>query len=404
MKIIHTGDWHIGKIVNEFSMIPDQGFILREFLKVIKEENPDAIVIAGDLYDRSIPPIEAVELLNDVFTKILNEYKIPILAIGGNHDGGERISFGNKLFKNNGLYIEGVLKKDISKVSLKDQFGNVNFYLIPYADPSLVRHIYEDSDIKTHEDGMRKIIENIKSDMNLNERNIAVAHGYVTYVKEKDNNISEEANEDYKTLRAGMEISDSERPLSIGGTDLINGDIFKDFTYTALGHLHGPQKVGSDRIRYSGSLLKYSFSETHQKKSITIINIDKNGELDVKIKPMISLRDMRIIKGNLEEIIKPEVYNLENKDDYIYAILTDEGEIIDPISKLRSVYPNVMGLSREYINAKESSRTSASNGYKNRTKLELFKEFYNSITGKELDNKKEEVMTKIIEEVEKEEI
>lgn len=403
MKIIHTGDWHIGKIVNEFSMIPDQRFILNRFLKIIEREKPDAIIIAGDLYDRSIPPIDGVELLNEVFTKILNEYHIPILAVGGNHDGGERISFGNELFKSNGLYIEGILKKEINKITLTDQFGKVNFFLIPYADPAVVRVIYDDMNIKTHEDAMKKIIENIKKNLDIKERNVVVAHGYVTYINE-ENNVQENSIENHKKIRAGLEVSDSERPLSIGGTDLIDKKIFKDFTYTALGHLHGAQKVGCDRIRYSGSLLKYSFSEAQQKKSITKIDIEKDGDIKIDLIPLIPLRDMRTIRGELNELIKSEVFELENKEDYIYAILTDEGELIDPISKLRSVYPNIMGLSREYIKVTDDGRTAACKGYKNKSKLELFEEFYKSIVGKELNDEKEKVMIKIIEEVEKEEI
>lgn len=418
MKIIHTGDWHIGKIVNEFSMIEDQEFILEQLIKVMEEEKPDALVIAGDLYDRSIPPVEAVELLDKVFSKILLELKIPILAIAGNHDSAERLSFGSKILTQNGLHIAGVFDKEIKKVVLEEGKKPVNFYLVPYGDPREVRHILEDDEISNHDCAMKKIIENIKENMKDNERNVMVAHGYVTFMKEKDigeneedlsetdlqialgdENDSEEGDANHK--RAGLQTSDSERLLSIGGTDLVSGEHFSCFNYTALGHLHGPQKVGSDRMRYSGSLLKYSFSETNHKKGVTIVEIDEAGEVSIQLKELIPKRDMRIIKGPLKELIDPAVYGGTNVEDYIYAILTDEGELMDPISKLRAVYTNIMGLHREDNSEKEESRTSAASGYQNKSKLQLFEEFYQSIAGKELTEEKFDLVKEIIEEVER---
>lgn len=418
MKIIHTGDWHIGKIVNEFSMIEDQEFILEQLIKVMEEEKPDALVIAGDLYDRSIPPVEAVELLDKVFSKILLELKVPILAIAGNHDSAERLSFGSKILTQNGLHIAGIFDKEIKKVVFQKEKSPVNFYLVPYGDPREIRHVLGDDEISTHDCAMKKIIENIKENMNDNERNVMIAHGYVTFMKEKvleenkeelnraipqadvnnENNL--EDSEEYHK-RAGLQTSDSERLLSIGGTDLVSGEYFNCFNYTALGHLHGPQKVGSDRMRYSGSLLKYSFSETNHKKGVTIVEIDENGEVSVQLKELIPKRDMRIIKGPLKELIDPEVYDGTNVEDYIYAILTDEGELMDPISKLRAVYPNIMGLHREDNREKEESRTSAASGYQNKSKLQLFQEFYQSIAGKELTTEKFDLAKEIIEEVEK---
>lgn len=419
MRIIHTGDWHIGKIVNEFSMIDDQEFILEQLIKVMEEEKPDALVIAGDLYDRSIPPVEAVELLDRVFSRILLELKIPILAIAGNHDSGERLSFGNKILTKNGLHIAGIFDKEIEKVVFQEENSPVNFYLVPYGDPREIRHILEDDEISTHDDAMKKVVEKIKESMNDNERNVMVAHGYVTFMKEKaleeseedlskagvqigvrDANDIEEVGEGHK--RAGLQTSDSERLLSIGGTDLVSGEHFGCFNYTALGHLHGPQKVGSDRMRYSGSLLKYSFSETNHKKGVTIVNIDEKGEVSIELKELIPKRDMRIIKGPLNELIDPAIYGGTNVEDYIYAILTDEGELMDPISKLRAVYPNIMGLHREDNREKEESRTSAASGYQKKSKLQLFEEFYQSISGKELTEEKLDLVKVVIEDVEKE--
>lgn len=397
MKIIHTGDWHIGKIVNEFSMIDDQEFILDQLVKIIEEEKPDVLLIAGDLYDRSIPPVEAVGLLDKTFTKVLLDLKTPILAIGGNHDSAERLSFASSILIKNGLYIAGGFDKEIKKVTIHDEYGAVNFYLVPYADPREIRSIFKDDEITTHDIAMKKIIEKLKEQMNENEKNIMVAHGYVTFIKDK-----ETEHVDGTNIRAGLQISDSERPLSIGGTDLISGEYFNSFNYTALGHLHGAQKVGSDKIRYSGSLLKYSFSETNHKKGVTIVNIDECGEVSIELKELIPKRDMRIIKGPLNELINPKVYQTENIEDYVYAILTDEGELVDPISKLRAVYPNIMGLSRETIGEKVESKTSASLGYENKSKFQLFEEFYGAIAGKKLTEEKISIVKKVIEEVERE--
>lgn len=396
MKIIHTGDWHIGKIVNEFSMIEDQRLILEQLVKIIEEEKPQALVIAGDLYDRSIPPVEAVELLDEVFSKILLELKTPILAIAGNHDSGSRLSFGSRIFTNNGLHIAGMVDCEVKKVVLEDEHGEVCFYLLPYGDPREIKHMLQDDEICNHDIAMRKITDKIKTSRCEGERSVLIAHGYVTFMKEVA------ADDEGEGTRAGLSVSDSERPLSIGGTDLINGEYFEGFTYTALGHLHGPQKVGSDRIRYSGSLMKYSFSEIKQKKAVTIVGINKEGEVSIKQKELIPRRDMRIIKGPIAELISPEVYSAENVEDYIYAILTDEEELIDPISKLRAVYPNIMGLHREEKSLREDSRTSASNGYKNKSKLQLFEEFYKSIIGKELTEEKLNIVKEVIEGVDKE--
>lgn len=399
MKIIHTADWHIGKIVNEFSMIKDQEYVLNKLIKLISDEKPDVLVIAGDIYDRSIPPVEAVELLNDVFNRILIENKVKIIAISGNHDSGERVSFGSSILEKQGIYIEGIMKEEVKKVTLEDEEGKVNFYLVPYADPAIIRKLYSNPEIKTHNDAMKEIVKNIEKDMDFNSRNIVVAHGYVTS-KDID---SIDKNEENKYELADLETSDSERPLSIGGTDLINGEIFKNFDYVALGHLHGRQRVGSDKIRYSGSLMKYSFSEINHKNGVTIIEIDGDKNLSVRLEELPALHNMRIIKGPLDELIKEAKGQLDN-DDYIQAILTDEGEIIDPIGKLRTVYPNIMLLKREERKVIDGSSTAAGSGYKTKSKFELFKEYYDRLGSGEFSEEKEEIIKEVIDEVMKEEV
>lgn len=382
MKIIHTGDWHIGKIVNEFSMLEEQKHVLEQLISIVEKEKPNALIIAGDIYDRSIPPVEAVELVDEVFNKLLLELKVPILAIAGNHDGAERLSFASKILTNNGLHIAGVFDGSIHCVTLQDDFGPVNFYLLPYTDPRNVRHLLDDNHISTHDDAMKKIIDNIGQALDSNERNIMITHGYITHIGEQE-----------------LCTSESERPLSIGGTDFVSSDYFNMFNYTALGHLHAPQKAGAENIRYSGSLLKYSFSEVKQNKGINIVELDKAGKAETRLIELIPKRDMRIIKGPINELISPDIYKNANTEDYVYAILTDKGELIDPISKLRSVYPNIMGLTKENGNQREENKTSATEGYKSKSKLELFKEFYDAIQGEPLGDEATEIMARIIGEV-----
>ncbi|OEF97390.1 exonuclease SbcCD subunit D [Desulfuribacillus alkaliarsenatis] len=388
MKILHTGDWHIGKIVNEFSMLEDQEFALEQLIAVIEKEKPDVVIIAGDIYDRSIPPVEAVELLDRVFNTILIDLKTPIIAIAGNHDGRERLSFASKLLTRNGLHIAGSLDKEIKKVTFNSEHSPVTFYMLPYADPKEIRHILKDEEITNHDSAMEKMIGRIKKDIEANHKHVLIAHGYVSHMRELD--------------QCKLVISDSERPLSIGGTEIVNSKHFDCFHYTALGHLHSPQKVGSDRMRYAGSLLKYSFSEVNQKKGFTIVDIDANGEVSIELRELLPSRDMRIIKGPLHQLIDPKVYETANQEDYVYAILTDEQELIDPISKLRAVYPNIMGLSRESTTIRGESRTAAVGGHKNKSKLELFQEFYQSISSKPLDSEKLIIAKAVIEQVERE--
>ena len=385
MKFIHTGDWHIGKIVNEFHMTEDQDYILSQLIKLLEEERPDALIIAGDIYDRSVAPVEAVELLDRIFCRITLDLKIPILAIAGNHDSPERVGFGSSLLYSKGLYIEGVLKKEVSKVVLEDEYGPVSFYLMPYADPAVVRELYEDKEIKCHEDAVRTLIDNINKNRDISERSVMIYHGFVVGGEEP-------------------ETSESERPLSIGGTEYVKADNFSTFSYTALGHLHGPQRVGNDNIRYSGSLLKYSFTEVNHKKGVTIVNLDQEGKAEIEHRELIPKRDLRKIKGDLQELIKPEVYQGTNREDYINVILTDEGELIDPIGKLRAVYPNIMQLTRENsVKREEKTKTAPGEDFKMKSKLELFGDFYMGITGRELNEEKIKILSHIIEEVEKEE-
>lgn len=385
MKVIHTGDWHIGKVINEISMLEDQIHILEELIKLLEVEKPDALIIAGDLYDRSVPPARAVEVLNHYLSKIVLELGIPVLAIGGNHDSGERLDFASKIMKAQGLYLEGNQKANVCKVTLKDTYGPVDFYLLPYLDPAMARHIYQDDEIKTHQEAMERVLVDVNEDKEAAPRRVVIAHGYVTYMSDSN------------------EESESERPLSIGGTDKIHGSVFDGFNYVALGHLHGPQQIGSNRMRYAGSLLKYSFSEENQNKSMCIVEIDEQGEVDIRLHSLPILRDMRTIKGSIEELTSKSFYEGQSTQDYVFATLTDDGEVHEPIARLRAIYPNVMGVRKE---AKETLayESVSVKEHREKSKIQLFEDFYENVTQKEFDEKRRELMLQIIQTIEKEEV
>lgn len=383
MKILHTGDWHIGKLVHGIHMTEDQRYILRKLVTLIKKEKPDIMIIAGDLYDRSVPPIEAVELLDEVLTEIVTVYKVKVIVIAGNHDSPDRVGFASKLLSDNGLYIHGHLTRKIEPIILEDVFGPINFYPIPFAEPAIVRSLYNDENIRSHDDAMKAIIGSLSTTLKDNERNVCVAHAFLMGTET-------------------ITTSDSVRPLSIGGTEYVDADYFESFTYTALGHLHRPQKVSKDTIRYSGSLLKYSFSEAKQLKSVTMATINAAGEVAIKLHQLEPVRDMRVIKGKLEDLVDVAVYGDTNTEDYIMAVLTDEGELIDPISSLRAVYSNVLRVEKEsYQRVAGDELTSASENFKQKNTLELFQEFYENISGEVFDGEKEATVAALVEEINK---
>lgn len=380
MKIIHTSDWHIGKIINDFSMINDQKYILNEFIKLLDKENPDVIIIAGDIYDRSIPPIEAVELLNEILVKIVIDRKIKVLAISGNHDSSERLSFGSEILEKNGLYIVGNDNKLFKKVTINKDDTNINFYLIPYQNPSSIRNISKDDKIKTHNDAMSYIVQNIKEEINKDEVNIIVCHGYVA---------------NFESIEE-LETSESERRLSIGGTDLIDVDIFDEFDYVALGHLHKAQKVKRNEVRYSGTLLKYSFSEVNNKKSITILDI-KNKDINIRLESIKPIRNMRIIEGDIDDILKEGINLSYGKDDYLKVILTDDGEIINPMEKIRSVYKNTMVINKKRVIKSDNKDLISKEFINTKDEFELFKDFYDYLDESKLTDEKEKTLKEVIE-------
>ena len=381
MKIFHTADWHIGKLVNAVHMTDDQAVVLEQLCEMIREHRPDAVVIAGDLYDRSVPPVEAVELLDRTLHTIVHDLGTPVIALAGNHDSSERLGFASALLSERGLHMSGILAREIKPVVISDAHGPVHVYPIPYADTPVVRALYDDESIKTADEAMRRILSSITSRMEAGVRSVAVAHGYVV----KNGELPE--------------TSESERPLSMGGTESIDASLFEPFSYTALGHLHSPQRAGYDRVRYAGSLLKYSFSEVRQKKGVTVVDISADGSVETSFLEFRPRRDMRIIEGELSELISPKTVSSGNAEDYVYAVLTDKGELLDPMARLRSVYPNVLGMEREARAAGAGS--SASAGFRGRTAIGLFEDFAAAMTGEACSAEFIEGMKPIIEAAEK---
>lgn len=388
MKLLHTADLHIGKIVNEFSMLQDQKHILQQILTIAKEEQVDGVIIAGDVYDRSIPPAEAVTML-DWFLSALISQGIKVFMISGNHDSAERVGFASSILCDQGLYIGGIYDGTIQRVRLEKDEVRVDIYLLPFVKPQVVSY-YEkamqeegqESEIviRTYEEAVRASISHMELDPDV--VNVLVTHHYVT--------------------SGGIEpeVSESETTLSLGGIDKVDASVFDSFDYVALGHIHGPQRMGRDTIRYAGSPLKYSFSEVNHHKSVTLISIGQDKQIAVEQRRLKPLHDMRKIKGKLKDLMNPEYYSLEDTNDYVHVTLTDEVELVDPIGTLRSVYPNVMQIVLEKNQKKENQAASVMLGQrKSKSPLELFGEFYRDVTGLEFDEKRSAIMSDIIEKV-----
>ncbi|MDQ1003238.1 exonuclease SbcD [Neobacillus niacini] len=378
MKFIHTADWHLGKLVHGVYMTENQREALNQFIEIVAEEKPDAVVIAGDLYDRSVPPTDAVDLLDEILFKINVELSTPVVAIAGNHDSAERLSFGSSWYKHSQFYLSGKLTKSFKPV----QVNGVNFYLVPFAEPGVVRQLLEDDSIHSHQDAMKALIGKMEEHLNPNEPNVLVGHAFVL----------------------GGQTSDSERVLSVGGSGCVGAELFEPFSYTALGHLHSPDAIKHDKVKYSGSLLKYSFSEAKQNKSISIIEMDEKGNFSHRYRSLNPTHDMRELEGHLEELLDPFFYEKQRLHDYLKITLLDEGALLDPINKLRQVYPNVLHLERK-IDITDMKKKQSFNITRNEKKseLDLFEQFYTEMTTSEFSSDKKEVMADVIEKVLREE-
>jgi len=376
MKLLHIADLHIGKRVNEFNMIEDQKYILEQILWITDEEKPDGILIAGDVYDKSQPSAEAVELLDEFLTK-LTAFGQPVFMISGNHDSPERLSFGSRIMQKNGLYIAGVFDGVLQKVSLEDEHGIVNIYLLPFLKPVMVKPFFEGL-IESYDEAVRAVIST--AEINEQERNILLAHQFVVNGTQQP------------------ERSESES-LSVGGLDNVDVSAFEAFDYVALGHLHRPQRIGRDTVRYAGSPLKYSFSEARHQKSATLLELGVKGELSIQQLPLIPLHDLREIKGPIAELLRMGREEPESAEDYIHATLTDEEEIYDAIGRLRQVYPNLMVLDFENSRIGQAvfSQIAASSDVAGKSPMDLFAAFYQMQNNNELTPEQVQVMERIFE-------
>mgnify|MGYP001008145666 FL=1 len=374
MKIMHLSDLHLGKRVNEFSMLEDQIYILNKIINIIDEQKPKAIILAGDIYDKPIPPAEAVEIFDDFLYK-LSKRNLYVFIISGNHDSAERIAFGSRLFDKSGIYLSPVYNGKILPIPVDDECGDINFYMLPFIKPVHVRRFFPDAEVYTYTDALSTVI----SDMHIDtaQKNILITHQFVT----------------------GSSRTESE-DISVGGSDNVDADIFNDFDYVALGHIHRSQCCDSEYIRYCGTPLKYSFSESKDIKSITMLDIKEKGNIKLDFIPLTPLRDMVEIKGSYNELMLKSFYeNTSLTDDYVHITLTDEEDIPDVITKLRVVYKNIMKLDYDNQRTKKSSEINLINDMDSKSPLELFDTFYELQNGKHLSDTQRVFLKNIIEEI-----
>lgn len=352
MKLFHLSDLHIGKRVNEFSMIEDQKYILTQILYAADQEKPDGILISGDVYDRTIPTAEAVQVF-DAFLTRLSEQKIPAFIISGNHDSAERLAFGSSLMGKSGIYFSKVYDRTVEKIPMQDAYGTVWIYLLPFLRPSTIRHALPEraEEVRSAADAVRIALEQTKIDEK--ERNVLLAHQFVTGAKRCD---AEE--------------------LQVGDVDQIPAELFASFEYVALGHIHSPQKVGRETVRYCGAPLKYSFSEAGQEKSITVVELKEKSSVDLRTIPLKPLHDLRKIRGTYLEVTAKSFYENRDCEDYLQVILTDEEDVPDGMAKLRTIYPNLMRLEYDNKRTRSNAEVRAAERVEEKSELELFQEFY----------------------------
>lgn len=371
MKILHLADLHLGKKVNDFCMLKEQENVLEQAYKLIKTENIEAILIAGDIFDRPIPPIGALELFDDFLNK-LNKLSKKVFIISGNHDNNERLSYMSNLLSNSNIFIAKPYCGKIEKFKLSK---NIDIYLMPYIYPVLIKKYYKEADIKTYNDAIKVVVDDIK--LNKNKFNILVAHQFVSNSKETILSQSEER--------------------SVGTIDEISYKIFEKFDYTALGHLHCPQKCTLDKIRYSGSILKYSFSEINQKKNFVIIDINDNNEMNLSYYPICFLHEMKEYRGYIEDFLNKDFYENIDTNDYIHFILQDE-YVLDAKKKLSIIYPNIMLLELDNEFTKNINSQISTASIKDKTIYEHFCDFYEKQTNTQLDKIKDNIVKNTLNE------
>ncbi|WP_404972610.1 exonuclease SbcCD subunit D [Vibrio campbellii] len=374
MKFIHTSDWHLGRQFHNVSLLDDQQAVLDQLIQYIKDNPVDAVVVAGDIYDRSVPPTIAIELLNKVVKRICGELNTPMILISGNHDGAERLGFGSEQMKNAGLHIISNFEDMLTPVVIETaSAGQVAFYGMPYNDPEQVRFAYQEP-VSTHDQAHKLLAEKITEQFQPEQRNVLVSHCFVD----------------------GAIESESERPLSIGGSDRVSHEHFLNFDYVALGHLHQPQKKGEEYIRYSGSLMKYSFGEQNQKKGFTLVEIDPNGFVSAEHVDLTAPHEMRIVEGELEQVIEQGKTDPKN-EDYLLVRLMDKHAILNPMEKLRTVYPNVLHLEKPgMLIGVEQEMAQAKLA---RSEIDMFRDFFTEAQDSQLSQEQDQAISDIIKQL-----
>ena len=373
MKLLHLSDLHLGKRIHNFSMIDDQKYILSQIVRLLDEEEITGVIIAGDVYDKPVPSAEAVALFDEFLVSIAKK-NIKVFVISGNHDSAERIAFGEKLMRQSQVYMSQVYNGKIEPVVLEDEYGKVNVFLLPFVKPVQVKHFCEETEIKDYTEALRCVIS--RMDVKKEERNILVCHQFVT----------------------GAIRSESEE-ISVGGLDNVDAAVFEPFDYVALGHIHGPQNIGNERIRYCGTLLKYSFSEVNHQKSVTIVDFGAKGELAVTTKQLKPMRDMVKITGYFEELTNREFYEKTDTEDYVQITLLDEQDVPNAFGKLATIYPNLMQMRYENRRTMENSDILAENEGFNMVPDVVFSQFYETMNNQPMTKEQADYMTAMIKKV-----
>ncbi|MCH5353332.1 MAG: exonuclease SbcCD subunit D [Acutalibacter sp.] len=373
MKLLHLSDLHLGKRVYDFPMLEDQEYILKEILRIVGEEKPDGVLIAGDVYDKSVPAAEAVNLL-DWFLRELAGRETAVFLISGNHDSSERLAFASALLRKSRVYISPAYHGDVEPIAMRDEFGEVNFYLLPFLKPGRVRGCFPEEKIDSYTDAVDCAVRHMEIDTA--RRNVLLTHQFVT----------------------GAERSGSEE-LSVGGSDNVDVSVFAPFDYVALGHIHGPQNLDGDRVRYCGTPLKYSISEAKHAKSVTVVELGKKGERTVRTIPLSPMRDMLDLKGTYDEVTAREFYQNFDQDAYIRITLTDENDIPDAMGKLRAIYPNLMTIGYDNARTRGGGERLPAEAVDRMSPLELFSAFYQQQNGSKLSEEQEKYLAGLVEEI-----
>lgn len=373
MKLLHLSDLHLGKRVNEFSMLEDQKYILNQILQIVINEQVNTVLIAGDVYDKSVPSAQAVTLFDDFLTR-LEALECTVLLIAGNHDSPERLAFGAHLLQKSRVYLSPVFDGRLTCCTLNDEYGQLDVWLMPFLKPSVVRPFYPEDTMESYQDAAAVVLRS--NPPHQGRRSILVAHQFVT----------------------GAKTGGSEE-LSVGGAENIDAALFAAYDYVALGHIHSPQRVGRETVRYCGSPLKYSLSEARGTKSVTLITFNQPGEIDIKLCPLTPLHDLRTIRGTYDEVTARTFYEGTATDDYLHITLTDETEVLDAVGKLRSIYPNVMRVDYDNTRTRAGVSMPEATVQDEATPMELFCRFFEWQNEKSLTERQRALLEKEIEAV-----